>query len=101
MQSHPGAPSQRIRVRRHPERGVYEREVIRSILDEGLVAHVAFIEADAPVVIPTAYGRDGDTLYLHGSAVARWSKILAAGAPVCVTVTLLDGLVLARSAFKH
>lgn len=101
MQSRPVPASARTRVRRHPERGVYEAETIRAILDEGMVAHIGFLSQGAPVVIPTAYGRDGDTLYLHGSAASAWCKLSAGGAPVCVTVTLFDGLVLARSTFKH
>lgn len=91
----------RLRVRRHPERGVYEREPMYAILDEGMIAHVGFIDAESPVVIPTAYGRDGDHIYLHGSAVALWCKRMSEGIPVCATVTLTDGLVLARSTFKH
>jgi uncharacterized protein len=91
----------RLRVRRHPERGVYESEKIYTVLDEGMIAHVGFVDGETPVVIPTAYGRDGDTIYLHGSAVAMWAKRMAEGMPVCVTVTLFDGLVLARSTFKH
>ena len=91
----------RLRVRRHPERGVYEKEPIHAILDEGMIAHVGFLDAETPVVIPTAYGRDGDHLYMHGSAVALWAKRMSDGVPVCVTVTLTDGLVLARSTFKH
>lgn len=91
----------RLRIRRHPERGVYEIEPIYAILDEGMIAHVGFLEDGAPVVIPTAYGRDGDHIYMHGSAVAMWCKRLGEGLPVCVTVTLSDGLVLARSTFKH
>jgi nitroimidazol reductase NimA-like FMN-containing flavoprotein (pyridoxamine 5'-phosphate oxidase superfamily) len=91
----------RLRVRRHPERGVYEMEPIHAILDEGMIAHVGFLDAQTPVVIPTAYGRDGDCIYLHGSAAALWAKRMSEGTPVCVTVTLTDGLVLARSTFKH
>ncbi|HEY1729839.1 MAG TPA: pyridoxamine 5'-phosphate oxidase family protein [Candidatus Baltobacteraceae bacterium] len=91
----------RLRVRRHPERGVYDREPIYAILDEGMIAHVAFVDVESPVVIPTAFGRDGDSIYLHGSAAAQWCKRMSEGVPVCVTVTLTDGLVLARSTFKH
>jgi len=101
MQYRPAPVSPRTKVRRHPERGVYESETIRAILDEGMVAHVGFVENGTPVVIPTAYGRDADTLYLHGSAAAAWCKRSGGGEPVCVTVTLFDGLVLARSTFKH
>lgn len=101
MQSRPAPVSARTKVRRHPERGVYEAQTIHAILDEGMVAHVGFIDGETPVVIPTAYGRDGDTLYLHGNAAAAWCKRAGQGSPVCVTVTLFDGLVLARSTFKH
>ena len=95
------APTERTRLKRLPQRASYERRVIYQILDEGLVCHVGFIDADRPVVIPTAYGRVDDTLYVHGSAASRMLRALAGGIPVCVTVTLLDGLVLARSAFHH
>ena len=100
MQSQKIPVSQRTRVRRHPERGVYEPEIIRTILDEGMIAHVGFVAQGSPIVIPTAYGRDEDWLYLHGSAVSQWTKEGDRN-PLCVTVTLLDGLVLARSTFKH
>jgi uncharacterized protein len=95
------SPTERTRLRRLPARGSYEREVVYRILDEGLVCHVGFVADGLPVVIPTGYGRAGDTLYVHGSAASRMLRTLAEGAPVCVTVTLLDGLVLARSAFHH
>jgi len=101
MQSRALPSSPRLRVRRHPERGAYDAQTVHAILDEAMIAHVGFIDDQTPVVIPAAYGRDGDNLYLHGSAVALWSKRMAEGAPVCVTVTLFDGLVLARSTFKH
>lgn len=91
----------RTRIRRLPRRGSYERETVYQILDEGLVCHVGFVAGGAPVVIPTGYGRKGDTLYVHGSAASRMMRTLAGGVEVCVTVTLLDGLVLARSAFHH
>ncbi len=84
-----------------PKRGVYDRETVHAILDEGLVCHVGFVDGETPLVIPTAYGRQGDTLYLHGSAASRMLRGLAGGVNVCVTVTLLDGLVMARSAFHH
>ncbi|MGH7715018.1 MAG: pyridoxamine 5'-phosphate oxidase family protein [Vulcanimicrobiaceae bacterium] len=80
---------------------MYETAPIHAILDEGIIAHVAFVDAETPVVIPTAYGRDRDRIYLHGSAVALWAKRMSEGVSVCVTVTLTDGLVLARSTFKH
>lgn len=95
------APTQRTRVRRLPERGHYDRATVHAILDEGLVAHVGFLDQGHPVVIPMAYGRDGDTLLLHAATTSRTAKALAAGAECCVTVTLLDGLVLARSAFHN
>jgi len=95
------APTERTQVRRLPKRAVYDREGVYRILDEGLVCHVGFVADGRPVVIPTGYGRDGDTLYVHGSAASRMLRDLARGVDVCVTVTLLDGLVLARSAFHH
>lgn len=94
-------PTARTRVKRLPQRGSYEREAVYRILDEGLVCHVGFVADGQPVVIPTGYGRAGDTLYVHGSAASRMLRTLAGGVRVCVTVTLLDGLVLARSAFHH
>lgn len=94
-------PTSRTTLKRLPQRGSYERETINSILDEGLVCHVGFVQDGMPVVIPTAYGRAGDTLYIHGAKSSRMASALRAGVQVCVTVTLLDGLVLARSAFHH
>ncbi|MEZ5352307.1 MAG: pyridoxamine 5'-phosphate oxidase family protein [Bryobacteraceae bacterium] len=91
----------RTRLGRHPERGAYDRAVIHAILDAGFLCHVAFIDEGQPVVIPTAYGRDGDRIFIHGSSASRMMKLLAGGAEVCVNVTLVDGLVLARSAFSH
>lgn len=91
----------KTQVRRLPQRGAYDRPTIDAILDEGIVCHVGFADEGLPVVIPTGYVRDGDRLLLHGSRASRMMRHLAAGAPVCVTVTLLDGLVLARSAFNH
>jgi uncharacterized protein len=96
-----GTRSARTRVRRLPKRGVYERAVIEAILDEGLVCHVGFIDGGHPVVIPTLYARVGAVVYIHGSAASRMMRTLEDGADVCLTVTLLDGLVLARSAFHH
>jgi nitroimidazol reductase NimA-like FMN-containing flavoprotein (pyridoxamine 5'-phosphate oxidase superfamily) len=93
--------SDRTRVRRLPERGHYETETIHSILDEALICHVGFVVEGQPVVIPTIHWRDGDTLYVHGSAASRMLRSLRGGVDACVTVTLLDGLVLARSAFHH
>ena len=95
------SPSERTRVRRRPARGVYDRDVIDAILDEALVCHVGFVHEGQPFVIPTAYARVGDVLYVHGAAASRMLRVIAEGVPVCVTVTLLDGLVLARSAFHH
>ncbi len=89
------------RVQRHPERGIYDRSSIDAILDEGLVGHVGFTYDGRPVVIPTLYARDGDRLYIHGSPASRMLGALADGGELCLTVTLLDGLVLARSAFHH
>ena len=94
-------PSARATVRRVPERGSYDRAAAHAILDEGMVAHVGMATADGPVVIPMLYGRDGDRLLLHGSAASRLIRGAAKGAGLCVTVTLVDGLVLARSAFHH
>ena len=93
--------TQRSKLRRLPKRGSQERELIYSILDEALVAHVGFISNNQPFVIPMAYGRKGDRLYLHGSSISRLLKTLAKGVDVCLTVTLLDGLVIARSLFHH
>ena len=94
-------PTPRAQVRRLPDRGAYDRQTIDAILDEGLVCHVGLASEGQPFVIPMNYGRDGDRLLLHGSAASRLLRGLAAGSPACVTVTLLDGLVLARSAFHH
>jgi uncharacterized protein len=91
----------RIEVRRHPERGVYDRAAIDAILDEALICHVGFVHEEQPFVIPTIHARDGDTLYLHGSPASRMLRELGDGVDVCVTVTLLDGLVLARSVYNH
>jgi hypothetical protein len=91
----------RSQIRRLPQRGQYESEAIYQILDEGLVCHVGFAVDSQPFVIPTAYGRVGDRLYIHGSPASRMLRSLQNSVEVCVTVTLLDGLVLARSAFHH
>lgn len=95
------APSERVRVARLPKRGDYSQETIYGILDAGFLCHVGFVVDGQPYVIPTGYGRLGDVLYLHGSAASRMLRTLAGGVDVCVTVTLLDGIVLARSAFHH
>ena len=91
----------RTTLGRHPERGTHEREPINRILDEGFVCHVGFVSDGQPYVIPTGYGRVGDNLYLHGSAASRMLCNLENGIAMCVTVTLLDGLVMARAAFSH
>jgi uncharacterized protein len=92
-------PTQRTQVKRIPQRGSYQHQVIYEILDEGLVCHVGFVADNQPFVIPTAYGRVEDKLYIHGSPASRMLRSLLNGIEVCVTVTLIDGLVLARSAF--
>jgi uncharacterized protein len=94
-------PTPRTRVVRESDRGVYDRDTINRILDEGSLCHVGFVVDGQPFVIPTSYGRNGDVLYIHGSAASRMLRNLDRGIPVCVTVTLLDGLVLARSVFNH
>jgi nitroimidazol reductase NimA-like FMN-containing flavoprotein (pyridoxamine 5'-phosphate oxidase superfamily) len=94
-------PSERTRIKRLPERGSYDRETVYSILDEGRVCHVGIAAGGRPVVIPMAYARLADRLILHGSGGSRLMKALIGGADVCVAVTLLDALVLARSAFHH
>jgi nitroimidazol reductase NimA-like FMN-containing flavoprotein (pyridoxamine 5'-phosphate oxidase superfamily) len=88
-------------VRRLPDRGSYDAAAARAILDEGLVAHVGLATDAGPVVIPMLYGRDGERLLLHGSPASRLLRSGAGGTPLCATVTLVDGLVLARSAFHH
>ena len=95
------APTQRTRIVREPQRAVYDRDAVNQILDEAFLCHVGFAVEGQPYVIPTSYGRDGDTLYIHGSAASRMLRNLDKGVPVCITVTLLDGLVLARSVFNH
>ena len=94
-------PTPRTTVRRLPERARYDRATVHAILDEGLVCHVGFVQEGQPFVVPSAYARVGDRLVIHGSAASRMVKALAGGAPACATVTLLDGLVLARSGFHH
>ncbi len=93
--------TEKTRLKRMPKRGDFDRETINSILDEAFICHVGFIANGHPFVIPTAYGRVGDDLFIHGSAASRMMQSLADGIDVCVTVTLIDGLVLARSAFHH
>ena len=94
-------PSDRTRVKRLPDRGAYDKETVYSILDEGLVCHVGIAVEDQPFVIPMAYARCGDRLVMHGSGGSRLVRALKAGAEVCVAVTHLDALVMARSAFHH
>jgi nitroimidazol reductase NimA-like FMN-containing flavoprotein (pyridoxamine 5'-phosphate oxidase superfamily) len=95
------SPTERTTLKRLPGRATYERDNIYQILDEGFVCHIGFIVDGQPVVIPTAYGRAKDILYIHGSVASRMLRALADGIQVCVAVTLVDGLVLARSAFHH
>jgi nitroimidazol reductase NimA-like FMN-containing flavoprotein (pyridoxamine 5'-phosphate oxidase superfamily) len=99
--SSPTPATSRTTVRRLPQRGAYDRQTIDAILDEGFVCHVGFTVDGQPYVIPTGYARAGDCLYVHGSAASRMLRSLADGLDVCVTVTLVDGFVLARSAFHH
>lgn len=99
--SQPSASTPRTRVIREPHRGVYDRETAYQILDEGFLCHVGFAVEGQPFVIPTAYGRHECNLLIHGSAASRMLRQMKDGAPVCLTVTLLDGLVLARSIFNH
>jgi uncharacterized protein len=94
-------PTARAKVKRHPERGDYDRATIDPILDEALICHVGFVVDGHPFVIPTIHARDGDTLYIHGSPGSRMLRTVKEGVDVCVTVTLLDGLVLARSVYNH
>jgi nitroimidazol reductase NimA-like FMN-containing flavoprotein (pyridoxamine 5'-phosphate oxidase superfamily) len=95
------AASDRTRVLREPQRAVYDREIIYKILDEGFVCHVGFTLDRQTFVIPTMYARVNDAVYFHGSAASRMLRGVSAGLSVCVTVTLVDGLVLARSVFNH
>lgn len=94
-------PTARTRLVREADRAVYDRAAAYQILDEGFICHVGFVADGQPFVIPTGYGRVGDNLYIHGSAASRMLRNLDQGVAVCVTVTLLDGLVLARSIFNH
>jgi len=99
--SQPHTPTPRTRLVREADRAVYDRESAYRILDEGFLCHVGFVADGQPFVIPTSYGRTGDNLYIHGSAASRMLRNMKEGVPVCITVTLLDGLVLARSIFNH
>lgn len=92
-------PTPRTQLARHPERGSYDRQSVYAILDEALICHIGFAVEGQPYVLPTTHARIDDKLYVHGSVANRMLKTLRGGAPVCVTVTLIDGLVLARSAF--
>ena len=94
-------PTPRSRVRRLPKRGHYDRATVHAVLDAGVICHVGYVIDGQPYVTPTAYWRHGDRLYWHGSAASRMLRHLAPGAPACVTVTHLDGFVLARSGFHH
>lgn len=93
--------TERTKLRRKPARGVFDREAVYRILDEGFLCHVAFVHDGQPFAIPTAYARIGDEVFIHGSAASRTAKALGGAIDVCVTVTLLDGFVLARSGFNH
>ena len=93
--------TERTRLKRLPKRGHFDRETVYGILDEGFICHVGFAAEGQPFVIPTGYARDGDKLYIHGSQASRMLRTLSAGLDVCLTVTIVDGLVLARSAFHH
>jgi len=94
-------PTEKTKVRRLPKRGSFDRQTIYQILDEALICHVGFTVDEQPFVIPTGYARVGDNLLIHGSAASRMLRAMALEIEVCVTVTLIDGLVLARSAFHH
>jgi uncharacterized protein len=93
--------TERTKLKRLPKRGHFDRETVYGILDEGFICHVGFAPEGQPVVIPTGYARDGDKLYIHGSQASRMLRKLSSGVDACVTVTIIDGLVLARSAFHH
>jgi len=99
--SNPHIPSARTRLVREADRAVYDRDAAYQILDEGFICHVGFAVDGQPFVIPTGYGRVGDNLYIHGSAASRMLRRVDEGVAACITVTLLDGLVLARSIFNH
>ena len=99
--SQPSVPTPRTRVVREPERAAYDRETVYQILDEAFLCHVGFAVDGQPFVIPTSYGRVENNLYIHGSAASRMLRQMKEAVPVCITVTLLDGLVLARSIFNH
>jgi nitroimidazol reductase NimA-like FMN-containing flavoprotein (pyridoxamine 5'-phosphate oxidase superfamily) len=94
-------PPDRIRIKREPQRGRYDRETVEAILDEALISHVGFAVDGQPFVIPTLHARVGDVVYVHGSSASRMMRRLDAGTPVCLTATIFDGLVLAKSVFNH
>ncbi|HEY1739096.1 MAG TPA: pyridoxamine 5'-phosphate oxidase family protein [Acidimicrobiia bacterium] len=96
-----GPSSEFTRIRRQPARAAYDRDAVHSVLDAALVAHVGFVDDGRPIVIPMLFGRDGERVFLHGSVASRLQRTLATGIDVCLTVTIVDGLVLARSAFHH
>jgi uncharacterized protein len=93
--------TERSQLRRLPKRGFHDPETVRGILDASFLAHIGFSVEDQPFVIPTLFGREGDKLFMHGSSASRTVRHLATGVPACVNVTIVDGLVLARSAFHH
>ena len=93
--------SERTRVKRLPERGEYDRAALDEILDEALICHVGFVQDGEPFVIPTIHARDGDTIYFHGSPASRMLRLMKKGVPVCITATIVDGIVAARSVFHH
>src|SRR5215467_1719392 len=93
--------TERTKLKRLPKRGYFDRETVYGILDEGFICHVGFAPEGQPFVIPTGYARAGDKLYIHGSQASRMLRTLSGGVDACVTVTIIDGLVLARSAFHH
>ena len=97
----PAAPTERVRVRRVHRKAAYDREQIAAILDEALVSHLGFAHEGQPFVIPTMHARVGDQVYVHGSAASRTMRALGGAVPMCLTVTLLDGLVFARTSFEH
>ncbi len=96
-----GLKTPRTTLQRTPDRGSHDWDTIAAILDEGMICHIAFEAEGQPYAIPTIYGRDGRTLYIHGSPASRMLRSLAEGVPMCVAVTLVDGLILARSVFHH
>jgi hypothetical protein len=93
--------SEFTRIRRQPDRAAYDNEAVHAVLDAALVAHVGFVDDGQPIVIPMLFGRDGERVFLHGSVASRLQRTLATGIDVCLTVTIVDGLVFARSAFHH